>query len=83
MFMCVCVQNALLQQKLQLLVSFAIPIYFCTTETLKCSQNNKGMFTKTTISLTIADISSMTSINAKAVVQVSSLLQTGYLETFI
>ena len=39
--------------------------------------------TKTNISLTIADISSMSRIKATAVMQVSSLLQTGYLETFI
>jgi len=41
------------------------------------------MFNKTNISLTIADISSMSRIKATAVIQVSSLLQTGYLESSI
>jgi hypothetical protein len=41
------------------------------------------MVNKTNTYLTIADISSMSRIKATAVMQVSSLLQTGHLETFI
>jgi len=41
------------------------------------------MFNKTIISLTITDIGSMSRIKATAVMQVSSFLQTGYLESFI